>query len=222
MQKAGFDNVFLGIESPNPGSLREANKKQNLVDVPAAIAKIQSYGMAVMGGFMVGFDHDTKEIFDQMIEFIQKTGVVLAMVGPVIAPPKTPLWERLKKAGRINDNAWGNNTDGNTNIVPVMGLENLKKGYSRLVKTIYSAEYYYKRIEELLKHLKPAGRKRFSWRDTRAFFWSIWHLGWKSKEDRVYYWKLVYRTATTNYRLLSTAVTLAIYRYHLGIVARTL
>jgi radical SAM superfamily enzyme YgiQ (UPF0313 family) len=129
MVEAGFDTVFIGIESPEEDSLVECNKKQNLKrDLIEDVKRIQRAGLQVQGGFIVGFDNDTSITFQRLVDFIQKSGIVTAMVGLLQAPPGTQLYERLKQAGRLVERMSGDNVDGTTNILPVMNLEALRNG----------------------------------------------------------------------------------------------
>ena len=124
MVEAGFDMVFIGIETPDEEGLAGCNKKQNknrnLID---SVKRIQRSGMQVQGGFIVGFDSDSPSIFQRQIDFIQKSGIVTAMVGLLQAPPGTKLYERLKKEGRLQGLFSGDNADGTTNIIPKIGPE---------------------------------------------------------------------------------------------------
>ena len=127
MAAAGFTAVFIGIETPDESSLAECSKKQNLKrDLVADVKRIQRAGMQVQAGFIVGFDSDTPSIFQRQIDFIQKSGIVTAMVGLLQAPPGTGLYERLKGEGRLNEQSSGDNVDGTTNIIPQMSLETLR------------------------------------------------------------------------------------------------
>ena len=102
MAEAGFDMVFIGIETPDESSLAECNKRQNQHrDLVADVKRIQRAGLQVQGGFIVGFDSDTPTIFHRQIEFIQKSGIVTAMVGLLNALPDTKLYARLKREGRL-------------------------------------------------------------------------------------------------------------------------
>ncbi|HVT82070.1 MAG TPA: radical SAM protein, partial [Phycisphaerae bacterium] len=146
MTEAGFDTVFVGIETSDPEALKECNKKQNrnrsLVD---DVHKLQAAGIEVQAGFIVGFDHDTEASFKQQADFIQASGIVTAMVGMLNAPPGTRLVQRMWQEGRLHGQSTGNNTDGTTNIIPKMGLENLRNGYLRLLNDIYSPKPAYTR-----------------------------------------------------------------------------
>src|SRR5262249_13610785 len=112
MRRAGFRRVFLGLETPVAESLKETQKHQNTRhDMLEAVKKIQSYGMEVMAGFIVGFDHDPDDIFERQINFIRESAIPLAMVGLLHALPDTQLWRRLAREGRLLAESSGNNTD---------------------------------------------------------------------------------------------------------------
>jgi radical SAM superfamily enzyme YgiQ (UPF0313 family) len=131
MVRAGFDAVFIGIESPNDASLTECQKVQNKNrDLIHDVKTLQRAGLEVQGGFIVGFDSDTSSTFQQLIDFIQKSGIVTAMVGLLQAPPGTRLFDRLKKDNRLlGMKISGDNVDGTTNINPKMGIDQLMNGY---------------------------------------------------------------------------------------------
>src|SRR5439155_15713923 len=131
--------VFLGIETPVEASLKEAQKGQNTrCDLLDSVRKIQSYGLEVMAGFIVGFDNDPEDIFQRQIEFIRESAIPLAMVGLLSALPDTQLWRRLEKEGRLVGNCSGNNTDATLNFVPVMDRDVLIAGFKAILQNIYS------------------------------------------------------------------------------------
>lgn len=220
MSDANFYNVFLGLETPSLDGLNECGKFQNaqrnLVDV---VKTIQSHGMQVMGGFIVGFDTDPESIFEAQIKFIQKIGVVTAMVGLLNAAPQTRLWQRLKREGRLLHRASGENTDGSLNFIPKMDREKLIAGYKKILSTIYSKKHYYERIDTFLKNYQPTVRSHFSIGDLKPFLRSVWRIGILS-EDRKYYWKLIIKTLIRRRKAFGTAVEMAIYRQHFGKLAR--
>jgi radical SAM superfamily enzyme YgiQ (UPF0313 family) len=218
MVRAGFDVVFVGIETPHEESLAECGKYQNKNrDLLASIRKIQRSGMEVQGGFIVGFDSDPLTIFDTQIHFIQESGVVTAMVGILIALSRTKLYERLKKEQRLMDVTSGNNTDFATNFIPRMGYDYLINGYKKVLGTLYSPKNYYERIRTFLREFNPPKKKTNAfWLRLNylgAFFRSVFVLGIVGKE-RVQYWKLLFWTMFTRPRFIPQAVTLAIYGYH--------
>src|SRR5262249_51978897 len=146
MRRAGFRRVFLGIETPVEASLKEAQKGQNMHhDLLDSVRKIQSYGMEVMAGFIVGFDNDPEDIFERQIEFIRESAIPLAMVGLLTALPDTQLWRRLEREGRLLAESTGNNTDGSLNFIPKMDAARLVEGYKAILHTIYSPGEYYQR-----------------------------------------------------------------------------
>lgn len=215
MVEAGFDKVFVGIETPDEGSLTECSKIQNQNrDLVKDVKRIQRAGLEVQGGFIVGFDNDTPTIFQRQIDFIQKSGIVTAMVGLLQAPPGTGLYERLKRQGRLLGRSSGDNVDGTTNFVPKMNLDALREGHKSILRHIYSPEHYYQRIKTFLREYKPAkieAPRRFG--DILTFFRSTFHLGIIGRE-RVQYWKLLLWIRFRRPELLPLAVSLAVYGYH--------
>jgi len=194
MVQAGFTAVFIGIETPDAGSLAECGKIQNENrNMIESVKIIQNAGMEVQGGFIVGFDSDKVSIFQRQIEFIQKSGIVTAMVGLLTALPKTRLYQRLKETKRLVKRTSGNNTrTTGLNFTPRMDKNVLINGHKRVLSAIYNPKSYYERIKTLLKEYRPAKRKTNKIRvyHIRALFGSIWWLGIKQK-GRYYYWKLI-------------------------------
>jgi len=218
MSAANFGKVFLGIETPNVESLKECNKMQNVTrNLEDSVRTIQQNGMQVQGGFIVGFDNDTENIFESQIRFIQKVGIVTAMVGILSAFPQTRLWHRLKAEGRLVSDATGENTDGSVNFIPKMGKENLVRGYKKILATIYSPKHYYRRISTFIRNYRPTVRTRVSKSEVQALFRSFWHIGILSRA-RFQYWKLIIKTAITKRKALPAAIELAIYGFHFQIV----
>ena len=216
MVRAGFETVFVGIESPHEESLAECEKLQNRNrDLIACVKKIQSYGLQVQGGFIIGFDSDKSWIFDKMISFIQESGIVTAMVGLLNAPRGTKLYHRLVKENRLIKDSSGNNTDYSMNFIPKMSKQELIEGYRKVVQTIYSPEHYYARIKTLLKSYKPLPKSspRLCWSDIKIFLKSAWFLGIKEK-GRFHYWKLIAWSLVKHPQFVTLAITLSIYGIH--------
>jgi radical SAM superfamily enzyme YgiQ (UPF0313 family) len=216
MVMAGFDVVFIGIETTHEQSLAECSKFHNRNrDLLTSVRNIQKSGLEVQGGFIVGFDNDPLSIFDTQIKFIQKSGVVTAMVGILIALPQTQLYERLKKERRLLNETSGNNTDFSTNFIPRMDYDLLIKGYKKILSTIYSPRHYYERVRTFLKEYIPPRKKLFHFRFNHicALIRSIIVLGIIGKE-RFHYWRLLFWTMFRRPRLLPQAITLSIYGFH--------
>jgi len=215
MAQAGFDSVFIGIETPDTDSLTECCKTQNRNrDLLQDVKKIHRSGLQVMGGFIVGFDNDPPSIFQRQIDFIQQSGIVTAMVGMLQAPPGTRLFERLARVHRVTGDFSGDNVDGCTNIIPAMGLDKLIAGYHAIMKEIYSPRQYYQRVKRILGDLKaPVATNPVEFQRVLAFWRAGLRLGILGKE-RFQYWRLLAWTLTRRPRLLPQAVTLAIFGYH--------
>jgi len=217
MEQAGFNKVFIGIETPNEASLFECDKKQNTRrDLIATIKTIQNHGFEVMGGFIVGFDNDTPSVFKAQINFIQKSGIVTAMVGLLNAPRGTRLYQRLKKENRLVKESTGDNTDFSLDFVPSMKAETLINGYKEILNTIYAPQHYYERIRTLLQEYKPRPRSFSLLPKTfmiKGFFNCMWFMGIRERGRR-YYWKLVASTLFTKPRSFPLLISLSIYGYH--------
>jgi radical SAM superfamily enzyme YgiQ (UPF0313 family) len=151
MREAGFRRVFLGIETPVEESLKEAQKSQNRGNLLESVKKIQSYGMEVMAGFIVGFDNDPEDIFERQVNFIRESAIPLAMVGLLNALPDTQLWKRLEREGRLLGEASGNNTSCTLNFKTRMDPAVLIQGYQSIMRTIYAPREYYQRALESMK-----------------------------------------------------------------------
>jgi radical SAM superfamily enzyme YgiQ (UPF0313 family) len=215
MVDAGFTAVFVGIETPDDDSLAECNKHQNRGrDLLDSVRRIQRAGMQVQGGFIVGFDSDSPSIFARQVEFIQKSGIVSAMVGLLQAFPGTQLYRRLQDEGRLRSELSGDNVDGSTNIIPRMDIDVLRQGYQRILQQIYSPKLYYERIITFLREYEPPKISLHLDPQYLLAFWrSIYQLGIKGAE-RVHYWELWLWTLFHKPRLFPQAIELAIYGYH--------
>ncbi|MFH2012567.1 MAG: B12-binding domain-containing radical SAM protein [Pseudomonadota bacterium] len=222
MVKAGFDSVFIGIETPDEDSLKECAKHQNCkLDMSAAIKKLQVKGLQVLGGYIVGFDNDNESIFARQIKFIQETGVVTAMVGLLNALPNTKLWQRLKDEDRLDLCSSGNNTDGSINFIPRMDKTKLIEGYRNIIKTIYSPRHYYQRVCNFLEHYKPYRKKRIKYVQIKAFFKSIFYLGILGNGvSQWYYWKMMFNTIIFYRESFSEAMTMMVYGHHFRKIAK--
>lgn len=217
MQDAGFRRVFLGIETPVEESLKEAQKGQNTRrGLLESVQKIQSYGMEVMAGFIVGFDSDPEDIFERQINFIRESAIPLAMVGLLTALPDTQLWRRLEKEGRLLQESSGNNTDCSMNFVPKMNETRLVEGYKNILRNIYSPREYYKRALDCLSRFKQhkiEPRQTNLKNDLKAFVKIILTLGVRDRE-RLQFWNYLFRVVRFYPREFAHGMTLAAMGYH--------
>jgi radical SAM superfamily enzyme YgiQ (UPF0313 family) len=203
MVEANFMYVFLGIESPSAEALKSMKKFQNLrKDTLSQIRVIQESGLWVLGGFIVGFDSDDETIFQRQREFIEKAGITWAMAGMLQAPPTTPLYDRMKKEGRLIEDSEGTSNFSAPNFRTSMPLPTLLRGLSGLLFDLYTPEAYFNRGFRSLQLWKPrpnqkppAGPKSG---DLRLLASSIWTQGVRSSYRRAY-WKFLWRMLR-NYR----------------------
>ncbi|MBN1687167.1 MAG: DUF4070 domain-containing protein [Spirochaetales bacterium] len=224
MVEAGFRMVFVGIETPEEASLEECSKNQNRRrDLLKSVRIMQRRGLNILGGFIVGFDHDGPATFNKQIQFIQQSGITTAMVGILNALPLTRLADRLKHEGRLVDSWNGNNVDSSLNFIPRMGSEALVDGYKSILRTIYSQKAYFERIVTFLKeYRKPekAGRK-VGMREIKAFLRALFHLGLLEK-GRWYFWKLMAHVLRNYPGSFPFAMDLAIRGFHYRKVAASI
>jgi radical SAM superfamily enzyme YgiQ (UPF0313 family) len=217
MQDAGFRRVFLGIETPVEESLKEAQKGQNTRrDLLDSVKKIQSYGMEVMAGFIVGFDNDPEDIFERQIQFIRESAIPLAMVGLLTALPDTQLWRRLEKEGRLLSESSGNNTDCSLNFIPKMNKARLVEGYKNILRNIYSSREYYERALNCLSRFKQdklEPRQSNLLNDFKSLVRVILTLGIRDSE-RVQFWSYLFRIIRFYPREFAHGMTLAAMGYH--------
>ena len=219
---ARFVSVLLGIETPDELSLIANNKMQNthrsLLD---SVARIQQYGIEVMGGFILGFDTDREDVFDRMVEFIQKSGIPLAMVGLLQAMPGTQLFRRLRSEGRILHSGSGDNVACNLNFIPRMDAARLVEGYRSVMQRIYSPAAYYARVKLMLSRCHPTGMGRVTYANLRAAVSSVVRQGIIGR-GRFSYWKFMLTTAIRTPRSFGVGMTLAVKGYHFQIMTRRL
>jgi len=216
MNQAGFNMVFVGIETPDRDALARAGKTQNLKsDMLASVRAIQAKGMEVTAGFILGFDEDKEDIFDRQIRFIQEGGIATAMVGLLTALPNTRLYKRLQSEGRITGNSGGNNThDLRLNFTPKMDTNKLLAGYKRVLSEIYSPNRYFERCLTLLKNTRKhrTSARRITRVELRAFvlsliFQTFSSYGWS-------YWKFMIRGFLAKPGMLAETVAMAVKGHH--------
>jgi len=222
MARAGFDALFIGLETPNEASLMECGKKQNCKrDLVDAIKRFQASGFQILGGYIVGFDSDDETIFSRQIDFIQESGVVTAMVGLLNAPPNTRLWHRMKAENRLIDSSSGDNTDGSMNFVPKMDKEKLIEGYRGIIKTIYSPRVFHERVFTFLKSYNPRRKKGMRVREVKAFLKTIFFLGILGNgQSQWYYWKTFVRALLFHRKSFTEAMTMMVYGHHFRRIAK--
>jgi len=220
MRAARFNKVFIGIETPSAECNRAAGKMQNVkADLLGSVRHIQESGMEVMGGFIVGFDQDSPEVFEKQIDFIREAAIPISMVGVLTALPNTRLWRRLSEEGRILRQSMGDNTDALLNYMPKMNPEALLAGYRKVLASIYSPSEYFERVQALLNRLGARPRARLVFSDYMALFRSFVRQGIFARY-RVAYWRFIGKAFRRTPRHLGLAVTLAIMGHHFFTLAR--
>jgi radical SAM superfamily enzyme YgiQ (UPF0313 family) len=213
MTRAGFAVVFVGIETPRADSLRETRKLQNLRrDLVAQVRSLRAQGLDVWAGFILGFDHDGPEIFDEMIDFVQRAGIAYAMVGLLMALPGTALHERLAREGRLRADATGD-MFAMTNVVTRLPARELAAGYARVLATLYGVDAYFERCREHLRHFEPAAGAPARLADLAVVLRSLWLQGVRGPHRRAY-WRFLGWTLRHAPRKLPLAFAQACAGHH--------
>jgi radical SAM superfamily enzyme YgiQ (UPF0313 family) len=217
MKAAGFCEVFLGIENPDPAALARMNKKQNLmVGIADTVAAIQRAGIEVMAGFIFGSDEDTIDTADAISAFATQVAIPTAMTGMLTPIPHTPLTERLRSEGRLREAEFsGNNTTDVVQFVPRrMTAAEMQRGYHNILGQLFSPSAMYTRSGALIERLEPhifrdAGAARRA--DVRAAVRSLWRQGIAGTARREYFrllWKGVSRDLTRAREAARSAVAM--------------
>jgi radical SAM superfamily enzyme YgiQ (UPF0313 family) len=219
MRQANFTTIFIGIESPRAESLQETHKTQNLRgNLLDSVHRIQRAGMEVMAGMIVGFDHDDTSIFDEQFRFIQDARIPVSMTGMLNAVPKTPLYQRLKDAGRLIAESVGDQFVF-TNIVPQgMSRVQLYEGYKSLLQRLYSYRNYRRRTMQLILNKGGQIRSRLiaSGQDLRIFRRVLWHCIVRASPRRAWMTlSIMVETLVRRPRSFRDAITFALLHKHL-------
>jgi hypothetical protein len=212
MVAAGFTTVFLGIESPSAESLRETHKLQNLrMELNESVARITRAGLEVYAGFIVGFDSDGPGIFQVQRTFIDGLPIPAAMIGILTALPRTGLWRRLEKEGRLLRNATGDHF-ARPNFVTKLDEATLIAGYRNLLAGLYSADSYYARCAHMVDELGKPRRRSVGLRDLGMLLRITLYVGVLSPRRR-HFWKLMAR-ALRRPHSLTQALSMAVQGEH--------
>jgi radical SAM superfamily enzyme YgiQ (UPF0313 family) len=208
MRRAGFVAVFLGIENPDPAALNLMNKKQNkMVDIPATVGKIQKAGIEVFAGFIFGNDTDTPDTAEEIVGFVQSTGIVSAMTGMLTPTPHTPLYEELRQQGRLIEVEYtGNNTDDEVQFLPErMSPEEMRRGMHRILESLFNPVEIYRRAGDMLgriqQHIFMSGAVETT--EVKAALRSVWQQGLRRIDPS--YFQLLWRGMVLDRRMARQA-----------------
>lgn len=227
MKDVDFRYVFIGIETPEEDILIHTLKKQNLnKPVADAVAKINSYGMVVPAGFIIGFDNESKNSASYMIQCIQDSNICMAMLGTLFALPNTQLTRRLAKEGRLykeystqtNTNGQIDQMTGGLNFVTKRPKPEVLRDYVTVLESIYSPDNYFKRVINMSLQLRRSGKFKPSFREilrlARSFFRICGKLGF-NRTTGLLYWKMLFIVLIRNPASFEQAISMAVMFLHL-------
>jgi len=206
MSRARLQNVFIGIETPDPRLLKATLKNQNIPGDPLEkLRRIRRHGIHITAGFIVGFDGETRDVFEAQRSFIKASGIGVAMVGLLQAIPHTQLSRRLEREGRLlgNLNLRVSVTCEGMNFIPKgeMTKREYLEGYRRLVENLYSPENFFGRILPALLALDNVHRGLL-WGQIREQYPVLlricYHLGIKVRGARLRFWSVFFQVLRRN------------------------
>ncbi|MGA2404149.1 MAG: DUF4070 domain-containing protein, partial [Syntrophobacteraceae bacterium] len=180
------------------------------------VRKLQSFGLEVQAGIIVGFDNDPVSIFETIIRFIQESGIVIVKVGLLNAPRGTKLYDRLVSENRLLERSRGDNMGLPMNFIPRMDYDKIVSGHKKIIDTIYSPKHYYARVKQFMREYRPVQKKviQIRSRSMKTAFKSLFMLGIIGKE-RLYFWRIFFWSLFRRPQLFPMAITFSIYRFHI-------
>ncbi|MDQ8728728.1 DUF4070 domain-containing protein [Bradyrhizobium sp. LHD-71] len=182
MREAYFITIFCGIETPDPDALRAISKDHNMmVPIMDAVKTLNDYGMEVVSGIILGLDTDTPETGKHLLEFIEQSQIPLLTINLLQALPKTPLWDRLAREGRLIED----DEERDSNVKFRLPYEHVVTSWRNCMKNAYRPEKLYERFQHQVEHTfpnrlqVPASARVFSWRDVKRGLKMLARITWK-------------------------------------------
>ncbi len=214
MVEAGFSSVFVGLETPDPETLKKTQKRQNLrMDPAEAVRTLSRAGLEVFAGFIVGFDGDDAGALRRQFEFVSALPIPRAMVGILTALPGTQLWRRLEREGRLRGTTSGDQFD-RTNFETTMPEEELVAGYRELLAKLFDADAFFRRCQ-LVIDLTPVSPAPFRTGGLRIFARALWRIGLRGEpKRRRWFWRLLGSALLKGKAQIHRAVTYSIIGEH--------
>jgi radical SAM superfamily enzyme YgiQ (UPF0313 family) len=225
MKDVDFRYVFLGIETPENDTLKLNQKTQNLnKSIEDAVRKLLSYGIVSNGGYIIGFDSESKQIADNMIDSIQKSGICMAMVSLLYALPNTQLTRRLASESRLFQQASRSisesdidQTTRGLNFITLISRIEILKNFIRVINAIYEPSNYYKRVVFTSLNIRPHYKHTPNFRTWLKYMRSFLKVCKRAGFNTVtgfYYWKMFFTVIFRNPKGIETAVNLAAMFIH--------
>jgi radical SAM superfamily enzyme YgiQ (UPF0313 family) len=225
MKDVEFRYVFLGIETPENETLKQNKKTQNVnKSIEDAVRKLLSYGIVSNGGYIIGFDSESRQIADNMIHSIQESGICMAMIGLLYALPNTQLTRRLasesrlfQQASRLIGESDIDQTTSGLNFITLISRAEILKNFIRVINVIYEPSNYYKRVIFTGLNIKPYYKYSPNFRTWLIYLRSFFRVCKRAGFNTVtgfYYWKMFFTVIFRNPKGIETAVNLAAMFIH--------
>jgi radical SAM superfamily enzyme YgiQ (UPF0313 family) len=233
MKDANFFAIFVGIESPDPETLRHTQKKQNTRrSIPDSVHRIHAYGMGVIAGFIIGFDTDKPGTAEAMVDCIEESNIPVAMVGLLYALANTQLTRRLAKEGRLHANV-GVDLSGRAGDACLDGLnfetvrprQDVLAEQAEVLARIYDPKVFFRRTRRMLLSLDrlklgPWIELRNSLQEIDRFFRIMWHVTLFRPDMRWHVWALIVETLIRNPAVIRDVMVATVFYMYLGPLSR--
>jgi radical SAM superfamily enzyme YgiQ (UPF0313 family) len=193
MRDALFGTIFCGIETPDPVALKAMKKDHNMVlPIMESIEVLNSFGMEVVSGIILGLDTDRPETGQALLDFVDASKIPLLTINLLQALPQTPLWDRLKKADRLNEDE-----GRDSNVDFLLPYEDVVSSWRACMGAAYQPQKLFDRYEYQItktypNRIHPRTRQQTSWHNIRLglimlrnVFWQIGVLG----DYKAVFWK---------------------------------
>ena len=225
MKDVDFRYVFLGIETPENNTLRLIKKNHNVnKPIEDAVRKLLSCGIVSNGGYIIGFDSESRQIANNMIDSIQKSGICMAMISLLYALPNTQLTRRLASEGRLFQQASRSigeddidQTTSGLNFKTLIPRTEILKNFIRVINAVYEPSNYYRRIIFTCLNLRPHYKHTPNFRTRLLYMRSFLRVCKKAGFNSAtgfYYWKMFLTVIIRNPKGIEAAVNLAAMFIH--------
>ncbi|MEL6223960.1 MAG: DUF4070 domain-containing protein [Cyanobacteria bacterium J06627_8] len=218
MLECNFAAVFMGIETPDEGSLQLTKKFQNTRSpLLESIEKVTHSGLRVIAGFIIGFDGEKSGAGQRIVEFAEITGIPTTTFAMLQALPHTALWHRLEKEGRLREKDGNINQTTLMNFVPTRPVEDIAQEYIDAFRQLYEPEQYLDRVYRyFLKLGAPRVQPEFKlpeWVVVKALMIVFWRQGFKRK-TRWKFWHHFFHMLIKNPAVVEQYVTVCAHNEH--------
>ncbi|NGX95747.1 MAG: B12-binding domain-containing radical SAM protein, partial [Candidatus Afipia apatlaquensis] len=223
MREAYFTTLFAGIETPDPDALKAMSKQHNMmVPILEGVRTLNGYGLEVVSGIILGLDTDKLDAGEGILDFIDQSQIPLLTINLLQALPRTPLYDRLKREGRLIEDS-----DRDSNVDFFLPYEHVVSTWRECMGRAYTPEKLFARFEHQVRETypnrfqPPNSKQRLSWSNIKRGMTMlsniIWHVGVKGDYRREF-WKFAWPRLKTGD--IERVISVGLVAHHLIVFAR--